>query len=375
LITATRFVLVTGLRLIFPFKPEIRRGLGISAAQFDQVVALSSAAGLIGPWLAPLSERYGRRRMLAGMLLLFSIGSGLAAFAPGVGGFALALLLMTLAKVVYDPIMQAYLGDSVPYSQRGRALAVTELAWSMALLVGSPVAGWLIGRIGWNAPFIALAALGLGSALLLTTRLPEAPRDPSRAPATLQTIFRLLYQQPTALWLAVATLIAMAANQLLFISYAEWMEQQFGLSLGQLGLTAVVIGSAELVGEGIVGWRSDRFGKRRLVLLAGSLNALAYAAMPLAGSSLIGALVALFAIFALFEITLVGLVPIFSELTPQARTAGLLAFSIALPMGRLIGALLAQPVQALGGMAATGLFAALLMGGAVVMMGRAAVDN
>ena len=55
-----------------------------------------------------------------------------------------ALLLSTLGKSLFDPALQAYFGDRVPYAQRGTALAVTEMAWSLAFIVGVPAMGFLI---------------------------------------------------------------------------------------------------------------------------------------------------------------------------------------------------------------------------------------
>lgn len=358
LLTAARLLLNTAARLIFPFKPEIRRGLGVSVAQFDQIVALGSLAGLLGPWLAPLSERFGRRRLLAAMLLVFSLGCGIAAGARGALWFGAALLLITLGKVVYDPIMQTHLGDTVPYGRRSRAIAVTELAWSLALLVGAPLAGVLIGRFGWNAPYVVLAVLGVAVAPLLARRLPESRPADGRRPDVARRLLEALRGRPGIFALAGAMLLAMAANQMLFISYAEWLQERFQLSLGQLGLTAFVIGSAELLGEGIVGWAGDRVGKRRLVLWAGALSAPAYLAVPFLDAGLASVMGAIFVVFVLFEITFVGLVPIFTELTPQARSASLAVFALTLPLGRTVGSLAAAPVQALGGMTATGIVAA-----------------
>ena len=84
----------------------------------------------------------------SGNLMLASLQRVLLA---GVGTFAAAaaaFILYGIAKVLYDPAVHAYLGDTVPYSERGRATAALELSWSSAWLLGVPASGFLIERFG-----------------------------------------------------------------------------------------------------------------------------------------------------------------------------------------------------------------------------------
>ena len=52
-----------------------------------------------------------------------------------------------------------------------------------------------------------------------------------------------------------------AANECITFIYGVWVEQSFALSIASLGATALGIGVAELVGEGLVGGFTDRLGK------------------------------------------------------------------------------------------------------------------
>jgi predicted MFS family arabinose efflux permease len=97
--------------------------------------------------------------MLLG-LVLFSVGASLVAVWPLFPVLVVSMVLATLGKVLFDPTMQAYLGERVHYSRRGLVIAVTELGWSGAFLLGVPLAGWAIAAHGWAAPFPWLAALG-----------------------------------------------------------------------------------------------------------------------------------------------------------------------------------------------------------------------
>jgi predicted MFS family arabinose efflux permease len=120
-----------------------------------------SLIGATSPLFAPIADRRGRK---FGMLLgavIFTLGVGLVAIYPNIWTLAIALLLAVLGKYMFDPSMQAYFGDRIPYAQRGTALAITEVSWSMAFIIGVPVVGFLIDKFGWSAPFPFFTILGL----------------------------------------------------------------------------------------------------------------------------------------------------------------------------------------------------------------------
>ena len=103
--------------------------------------------GIFGPVLAPISDVRGRK---VGMLLgivIFTLGVGLVAVRPNLITFSAALVLAILSKSMFDPAVGAYFGDRVPYANRGTAIAITEMAWSMAFIVGVLAMGLLIALL------------------------------------------------------------------------------------------------------------------------------------------------------------------------------------------------------------------------------------
>ena len=99
-------------------------------------------------------------------------------------------------------------------------------------------------------------------------------------------------------WATASFLILlMVANDIFFIVYGDWLETRFDLALTQVGLSSSVIGAAELAGITLVGFLSDRLGKRRLILVMGLVNTVAYALIPAIDFGLVPALLALFLLF------------------------------------------------------------------------------
>jgi len=362
-------------RIIYPFLPSIARGLGISLPVASRLVALRLAAGAGAPLLGPLADRYGRRRAMEAALVVFTLASLLLA---GVGTLTAAIVAFTLyglAKVLYDPAVHAYVGDEVPYHKRGRAVGIVELSWSSAWLLGVPASGFLIEHLGWRAPWAALIALGLLGAWLTRAGLPPASRPAasqhgeSLVAATIAT-WRSLLRRRSVVVLLLTSLLFTLAIEIPFIVYGAWLETAFGLSLSTLGLASAVVGVAEAAAEFGTTVITDRLGKRRSVLagicgLAASLVALPW----LSRLGLAAALASVMLMMLCFEFGIVSLLPLVTELAPEARGAlfslNVTAFSLSRALGGIVGGWLWQwqniALQA-GVGAACALAAALLFG-------------
>jgi predicted MFS family arabinose efflux permease len=346
MILLSRTTINSSFRIVYPFLPAISRGLGVPLMGVSFLLTLRALVGLSSPLFGPLSDRYGRRSLMLAGLGILAMGAALIAGWPIYGVAIVAFVLFGLSKTVYDPAMQAYLGDAVPYHRRGRVMGIAELSWSAAWLVGVPAAGFLIERAGWQAPFVALALLALVG-LLFTWRLP--PDQPQRA--SLAAPRWVLLRHNRSAWLGMAVgLLFMFAIENVFVVYGAWMEETFSLSVGALGLASIVIGIAEAVGEGFSAGLVDRLGKKRAVLGGLLLNAGGYLLLPLLSGNLVAALVGLFVLFIAFEFSIVSSFPLISELAPGARGT-LMALNVAaLSAGRMVGSLTAAPLWLRGGL-------------------------
>lgn len=369
ILTFARFCLNTVLRVVYPFAPAFARGLGVPVTTIYLMISLRNLTGLLSPVFAPLAERYGRRNVMALSLAAFSLSALLVAGVPAVWSLGLALVVVGAVKVIYDPAMQSYLGDAVPYQQRGRAMAITEFGWSGAFLVGAPLTGWLIARQGWPAPFFWLGLAGAAAAVLLWRGLPAA-RHHVHGTITIGYTWQMLRRHPVIWAAALYMLLPLIAQESLFIVYGDWMESSFNLSLTGLGLATTLIGLAEMSGEATAGWSVDRFGKRPVVALSGTLTAVAFLLIPLSAGRLTTTLAALVALFFLFEIAVVGAIPLLTELVPEARGVVMSMSLGAMAAGRTIGSIIGPAVWLRTGMWGNSLIAAVAMLLAVVVLVR-----
>jgi predicted MFS family arabinose efflux permease len=336
LFTAIRFVFNVSYRMVYPFLGVIARGLGVDLPALSWALAARSAIGTIGPFAATVADSRSRK---FGMLLgtgISTIGAGIVAFVPTFAGLTASLVLTALGRYIFDPGMQAYLGDHVPYERRGRAIAITEMGWSLAYVIGIPLVGLIISLQGWLAPFPLFVLLGVVSLAALYFMLPHEPLHAPKG-RTLANFRLVLVSIPALAGLSIA-LLASLGNELVSLIFGVWLEDTFGLQIVALGAAAAVIGFSELSGEGLVAAFSDRLGKPRAVALGLAANCLGALLLPVLGRSSTGALVGLFIFYITFEFTVVSLIPLMTEILPAAR-ATLLAFNVAaFTLGRAVGA-------------------------------------
>lgn len=335
-----RTILNTAHRMVYPFLPIFARGLGVDISTMSLLMTGRSLLGATSPLFASVADRRGRK---FGMLLgtvIFTLGVGLVATYPNIWTLAIAMVLALLGKYMFDASMQAYFGDRVPYAQRGTALAVTEVSWSMAFIVGVPVVGFLIDKFGWSAPFPFFTILGLVIFFVVWRMVPgEDPHH--KLTSNSRDGYRAVFTSIPALAGISIVMWASAGNELVNVIFGVWLEDSFGLRIAALAGASAVIGISELSGEGLVALTTDRLGKPLALTIGLVGNALASILLPIIGHTQIGALIGLFLFYITFEYVMVSHIPLMTELVPSARATVLSLNVTGHSIGRALGAFLA----------------------------------
>ncbi|HNS38735.1 MAG TPA: MFS transporter [Promineifilum sp.] len=366
----SRFLHSSLVRIAYPFAPAFARGLGVPIATIYLLISARNLISLLSPLFASLPERFGYRNIMSLAMLLLSALCLLVAGVPAFWSLAIALVAAGIVKVIFDPTMQAYLGDVVPYAQRGKAISMTEFGWSASFLIGAPFIGWLIARQGWPAPFLWLGLAAIPTTVLLRRGLPPTNRAANHEAVSLRYIWQTLRRHPIIWASSLYMMLTLAAQEGLFIVYGDWMESTFNLSLTSLGLATTLIGLAEMSGEATAGWSVDRFGKRPVTILCGLLTVVIFLIIPLSAGSLVTAMAAMVAMFFTFEIAVVGAIPLLTELVPGARTVVMSMSLGSMAAGRAIGSLIGPIAWAKLGIAGNSIIAAVVMLLAVLVLAR-----
>ncbi len=335
-----RTILNTAHRMVYPFLSVFARGLGVDLSTMSALMTARSLFGATSPFFAPIADRRGRKFGMLTGLAIFTIGMAVAVFLHSFWALAVAIILSLIGKYMFDPSMQAYFGDRIPYEQRGTALAVTEVAWSMAFIVGVPVMGYLIDRFGWSAPFPILALLGLFAIFVVWRIVPS--EDPHHEPTKNSGDgYRAVFTSIPAMAGISIAMWGSAANELVNVIFGVWLEDSFGLKIMALAGASAIIGISELSGEGLVALTTDRLGKPLALTIGLVGNALAAILLPFIGRTQVGALIGLFLFYITFEYIMVSHIPMVTELVPSARATILSINVTGHAIGRAVGAFLA----------------------------------
>jgi MFS transporter, DHA1 family, inner membrane transport protein len=334
----TRTILNVGYRAVYPFLPFIAADLGVSFQSAAEIVQVRNLVGLTAPFFGPLSDHYGRRTMmLAGLAI-----SILACLTIGlVGSFVLAVIAIAVINFgmsVYEPAQHAYLADRVPYAARGRAMSLTEVAWSAASLAGLPLFGIVVQYFGWRMGFVLVGFAGIVVLALTRFGLPDEDRTarPSRREMWSGSFGKIL-GDPGAIAVLATSVLVLACNENVNIVYAEWMKDSFLLNALALGSVAFAMGFAELAGELLSSAYVDRIGKHRFVAISTFLTSGAYAMLPLIGGNALLGTLGLALVYFLFELTVVSTLPLITELVPASRATLMSLNLAAMLLGRTLG--------------------------------------
>ena len=365
----SRIILNTARRFAYPFAPALSRGLGVPLTAVTSLIAVNQATSMLGLFFGPLADRFGYRLMMLSSMCMLILGMFAAGFVPYYGIVLAAIFLAGLAKTIFDPSVQAYVGDRIPFRRRGLAIGLLEFSWAGSTLIGIPLIGLLIERWGWRSPFFAMAAAGLVSILVLEMVIPKDSMITSRQTGTgISAAWKQIVRSRVALGALTFSFLESFAIDNLFVVYGVWLEQIFGLSIIALGLGTGLIGVAEFLGELLTAILGDRIGLKRAVIIGLVLTISGYVLLPFIAKTFSGAIAGLFIIFLAFEFSIVVFMSLCTEIMPDLRATMMSFFMAAAGLGRVCGVLIGGSVWIFGGIVATAMVSAVITGLAMMSM-------
>src|SRR5687767_11565797 len=144
--------------------PTLASALGANASELQWFVSaytLVLAAGVLPGGL--LGDRFGRKKVLVLALLIYAVGSVLAATAKNPAMFIAAQAVLGLGAAFVIPLVLSGLAVMFTAEERPRAVGIWAAANFLALPLGPIVGGWVLSNLWWgwvflmNLPVLALA--------------------------------------------------------------------------------------------------------------------------------------------------------------------------------------------------------------------------
>jgi MFS family permease len=133
--------------------------------------------GLLQLWTGALSDRWGRKRLIAGGMLVQSGALAAMALVRGFWPWVGAAALLGVGTAMVYPTLLAAVGDVAHPRWRGSAVGVYRLWRDSGYAVGALLAGAMADLFGMAWSIGAVAALTFASGLVVVVRMPETLRS------------------------------------------------------------------------------------------------------------------------------------------------------------------------------------------------------
>ena len=212
--------------------PSIREELGASSSQLQWIVdsyvlvfaGLLLAAGSLG-------DRFGRRRALASGLVVFGLGSVLAALSTDATMLIASRALMGLGAAGIMPTTLSILTNIFPSNERPKAIAIWAAVSGLGVAIGPISGGFLLEHFDSSSIFLinlpVVAACLIGAfALVPDSRDPDSPKldlpGTGLSIAGLSAVIWALIEAPEHGWSSPIILAAFAAGAAIIAAFIAW---------------------------------------------------------------------------------------------------------------------------------------------------------
>src|SRR4029077_1536200 len=186
IVTSLALVMVTLDNLVVTTAlPVIRKDLGAGIEGLEWTVnayTLTFAVFLLTG--AALGDRFGRRRMFAVGLGIFTAASAAAALAPSIDALIAARAIQGVGGAVITPLTLTLLSASVPKEKRGIALGAWGGIGGLAVALGPVVGGAVVSGLNWHWIFWLNVPIGIALIPLALRRLNESHGPASKLDLT-----------------------------------------------------------------------------------------------------------------------------------------------------------------------------------------------
>lgn len=235
--------------------PEIAADLDVSIPTAGHAITAYALGVVVGaPVLAALGARADRRRLLLVLMVAFTVGNVLSAFAPTAETLVVARFVAGLPHGAFFGV-GAVMGTAVVGPERrGRAVAAMMTGLTVACAVGVPLSAVVGTAVGWRWAFVGVGVLGVATLAALRAWTPSLPPLPG---ATVRTELAAL--RNSRLWIAFGAGSIGFGGMFAVYSYVKpLLTEVTGLDVALVPLVLALYGVGMTAGTLLGGRLADR---------------------------------------------------------------------------------------------------------------------
>jgi len=262
--------------------PEVMQGIGVTSLAVGGFLATISVLGngFAEPFMGHLSDRIGRRAALTIALGGFSLFSLLTAFVQNLPEMVTVRLLLGVFQGLFIPTYLAFVGSTF---ERRRGLSLEALVGMFT--IGTSLNPLFTRAIfdgsggSWQAPSLIYGLFGIGLAVVVfalgASGIYDRARARRAAEGTPVVHERWRSQLDRSMLLLILTMACWGLTQYAYLGlFVTYLRQAQGFSLDSAALVASIAGWGAYAAAWLIGWTSDQIGRRRTLMITGSIAAI-----------------------------------------------------------------------------------------------------
>lgn len=234
---------------------------------------------------ALLVERWSARRMIAGTMIAWGLLTVLTALVHTPLQLYAARFVLGAAEAGFFPGVIVYLSHWFIFEDRAKATSNFMGAIPLSAVLGSPLAGWILGRAwlgfaGWRWLFVVEGAPAILLGIVAFFFLTDWPREAAwlaaeqrqwlehklkeeTPPCTAAITVWQAMRSPTIAWMASLTFLAYIGQYTFVFWVPTMLKRLTGFTDMRVGMVGALPFLAAFVTMQVNGWHSDKQAERR----------------------------------------------------------------------------------------------------------------
>ncbi|GGP13125.1 MFS transporter [Oceanobacillus neutriphilus] len=257
--------------ILNPIMGDIESAFSLSKAQLGLIssiffigyAAMNVPAGILG-------DKIGKKKVLVPGVILFGTLAAVTGMMPTFFLFISAWLMVGLAQGVYYGPQYGISSEIIPKNRLTLGSAVINAGMAFGTSIGYYISSYVVGEwgFGWRVPFfvIAVPVVIIGIAMAIVVK--DKPKTSEEVQSQTAEPFKFSSLFNRNLILAYIIIFCSIYGFFMIITWLPYyLETARGLTGGNIAFVASLVPWAAIPGSLFFSWLSDKWGRRKPVLL------------------------------------------------------------------------------------------------------------
>ena len=245
--------------------PLIKNEWDVGSTELGLAAAVTSIGMIVGSIVCgKLADKYGRKNIIIGTLLIFSLGNLALIFAPNILWFMVIRFITGIGLGGELPVAATIIADNYTGTKRSQMLLLADSFWAYGWILASLISFLIIPRFGWRAA-VALAALFAFYALALRKHLPNEPINKKSHEGTFKELLSSKHRSRLIV-LSIMWFIVMLTYYGIFLWLPTVLTMRGFSIVNSLGYT-LIMSIAQLPGYYLAAYLMNKMSRKKILAI------------------------------------------------------------------------------------------------------------